>query len=112
MSARVRKGIIEVRSPRGIERYRSQSVCRPVALSSQEFERTCPENKSTKVWITLRPVVGLHRDRMHWNQLGERNLIILVSKRLDGYTCQQGEKGTYRSRQMSARVGKGHIGIR
>jgi len=34
MSARVRKGLIGIRLARGIEWYRSQSHCRPVALSS------------------------------------------------------------------------------
>jgi len=44
MSARVRKGLIEVRSLRGIEWYRSRSVRMPVALSSQQFEGIYPEN--------------------------------------------------------------------
>jgi len=44
MSARVRKGLIGSRSVRGIEWYRSQSIRMPLALSSQQFEGTYPEN--------------------------------------------------------------------
>jgi len=40
MSARVRKGIIGIPSPREIEWYRFRSVRLPVALSSQQFEST------------------------------------------------------------------------
>jgi len=39
MSARVGKGLIRVRSPRGIEWYRPRSVRMPVASSSQQFHR-------------------------------------------------------------------------
>jgi len=38
MSARVGKGVIGIRSPRGIEWYRFRSICMPVAPSSQRFE--------------------------------------------------------------------------
>jgi len=38
--------------------------------------------------------------------------MILVSKRPHGCRSQKGEKSRYLSRQMSARVGKGLIGIR
>jgi len=58
MSGRVGKGLIGVRSPKGIEWYRSRSIRIPVALSSQQFEDTYPGNTSTKEWITLQPVVG------------------------------------------------------
>jgi len=44
MSARVREGLIGIRSERGIEWYRLRSVGMPVALSSQQFEGTYPEN--------------------------------------------------------------------
>jgi len=44
MSPRVRKGPIGSRSVRGIEWYRSQSTRMPLALSSQQFEGTYPEN--------------------------------------------------------------------
>jgi len=66
MSARVRKGLIGIRSPRGIDWYRSRSVRMPVALSNQQFEGTCPGNSSTKVCIAIQPVVGQHRDRVRW----------------------------------------------
>jgi len=49
MSARVGKGLIGVRSPRGIEWYRSRTVRMPIAPSSQQFESTCPRNSSIKV---------------------------------------------------------------
>ena len=67
MSARVGKGLIGVRSARGIEWYRSRGVRMPVALSSQQFESTCPGNSSTKVCILIQPVVGQHRDSVRWN---------------------------------------------
>jgi len=76
MSARVRKGVIGVRSPRGIEWYRPRSVPMPVAPSSQQFESTCPGNSSTKVCIAIQPVVGRHRDRVHWNPPVERNRVV------------------------------------
>jgi len=38
--------------------------------------------------------------------------MVYVSKRPHGYRGQQGEKGRYLSGQMSARVGKGLIGVR
>jgi len=67
MSARVRKGVIGVRSPRGIEWYRSLSVRMPVAPSRRQLESTCPRNSSTKVLITFQPAVGQCRDRVRWN---------------------------------------------
>jgi len=44
ISARVRKSLIGIQLARGIEWYRSRSVRMPVALSSQQFEGTYPEN--------------------------------------------------------------------
>jgi len=76
MSARVRKGRIGIRSARGIEWYRSRSIRIPVALSSQQFEGTCPWNSSTKVWITIQPVVGQHRDRVRWDPPVEANRMV------------------------------------
>jgi len=67
MSGRVGQGLTGVRSLRGIEWYRSRSVRMLVALSSQQFESTCPGNSSTNVWITVQPAVGQHRDRVRWN---------------------------------------------
>jgi len=112
MSARVGKGLIGVRSPRGIEWYRPQSVRLPVAPSSQQFESTCPGNTSTKVWITFQPAVGHRRDSVRWNPPVEGNRMVSVSKRPHGYSGQQHEKGRYLSGQTSARVGRGHIGVR
>jgi len=37
--------------------------------------------------------------------------MVLASKCAHSYTGQQGEKGRYLSRKMSARVGKGLIGV-
>jgi len=76
MSGRIVKGLIGVRSPRGIEWYRSRSVRMPVALSSQQFENTCPGNSGTNGWITLQPVVGQHRDRVRWNPPVEGNRMV------------------------------------
>ena len=76
MSGRVREGLIGVRSPWGIERYRSRSVRMPVALSSQQFEDTYLGNTSTKEWITLQPVVGQRRDRVRWNPPVEGNRMV------------------------------------
>jgi len=67
MSGRVRKGVIGVRSPRGIEWYRSLSVRMPVAPSSRQLESTCPGNSSTKVAIAFEPAVGQRPDRVRWN---------------------------------------------
>jgi len=112
MSARVGKGLIGVRSPRGIESYTSRSVPMPVAPSSQQFESTCPGNSSTKVWITFQPPVGQCRDRVRWNPPVAGNWMVQVSKRPHSYRGQQDEKGRYLRGQMSARVGKGLIGVR
>jgi len=112
MSARVGRGLIGVRSPRGIEWYRPRSVRMPVAPSSQQFESTCPGNTSTKVWITFQPAIGHRRHRVRWNPPVEGNQMVLVSKRPHGYRGQQHEKGRYLSGQMSARVGRGLIGVR
>ena len=112
MSARVGKGLIGVRSPRGIEWYRPRSVRMPVAPTSQQFESTCPGNPSTKVWITFQPAVGQRRDRVRWNPPVEGNQMVYVSKRPHGYRGQQDEKGRYLKVQMSARVGKGLIRVR
>jgi len=76
MSARVGKGLIGVRSPRGIEWYTSPSVHMPIAPSSRQFESTCPGNSSTKVLITFQPAVGQHRDRVRWNPLVEGNRMV------------------------------------
>jgi len=70
MSARVRKGLIGIRSARGIEWYRSRSVHMPVGPSSRQFESTCLWNSSTKVWITFQPAVGQLPDRGGWNTPG------------------------------------------
>ena len=67
MSARVRKGLIGVRSARRIKWYRARSVRMPVALSSQQFEGTYPVNQCTIVCIAIQPVDGQHRDRVRWN---------------------------------------------
>ena len=67
MSAGVGKGLIGVRSPRGIEWYRPRSVQMPVSPSSQQFEGTWPGNSSTRVSIAIQIVVGQHRDRVCWN---------------------------------------------
>ena len=112
MSARVRKGLIAVRSPRGIEWYRPRSVRMPVAPTSRQFESTCRGNPSTKVWITFQPAVGHRRDSVRWNPPVEGNRMASVSKRPHGYRGQQHEKGRYLSGQKSARVGRGHIGVR
>jgi len=112
MSARVGRGLIGVRSPRGIEWYRPPSVRMPVAPSSQQFERTCPGNLRTKVCIAIRLVVGQHQDRARWNPPVKGNRLVQVSNRPHGYRCQQDEKGRYFSWQMSARVAKGPIGVR
>jgi len=42
MSTRVGKGLIGVRSPRGIEWYRSPSGRMPIGPSSRQYETTCP----------------------------------------------------------------------
>jgi len=76
MSATVRKGLIGIDSARAIEWDRSRSVRLPVALSSQQFEGTYPENKSTKVYIAIQPVVGQHRDRVRWNPAVEGNRMV------------------------------------
>jgi len=76
MSARVGKGLIGVRSPRGIEWYRSLSVRMPIAPSSWQFESTCPGNSSTKVWITFQPAVGHRQDRVRWNPPVEGNRMV------------------------------------
>jgi len=83
----------------------------PVAASSQQLENTCPRNSSTKVWIKFQPAVGQRRDRVPRNLQVQGNQMVLVSKRLHGYRGQQHEKGRYLSGQMSARVGKGLIGV-
>jgi len=67
ISARVGEGLIGVRSPTGIERYRSRSFRIPVALSRQQFEDTYAGFSSTNEWITLQPVVGQRRDSVRWN---------------------------------------------
>jgi len=64
MSARVGKGLIRVRSPRGIQWYIPRSVHMPVAPSSQQFESTCPGNSSTTVCLAIHAVVGQHQDRV------------------------------------------------
>ena len=114
MSARVGKGLIGVRSPRGIEWYRPRSVSMPVAPSSQQFQSTCQGNSSTKVCIAIQPVVGQHRDRVRWHPPVEGNRIVYVSKRPHSYRGQQEEKGRYLTRYwpMSARVRLGLIAIR
>jgi len=106
MSARVGKGLIGVRSPRGIEWYRSLSVRMPLAPSSQQFESTCQRNSSTKGWITFQPAVGQRRDRVRWNPPGEGNRMLYVSRRPHGYRGQQEEKGRYLTGHwpMSARL--------
>ena len=76
MSGRVGKSVIGVRSPRGIQWYRSRSIRMAVALSSQQFESTCWENSSTNVGITLQPGVGQHRDRVRWNPPVEGNRMV------------------------------------
>ena len=76
MSAGVGKGLIGVRSPRGIEWHRPRSVRMPVARSSQQFESICPGNSSTKVWITFQQAVGQRRDRLRWNPLAEGNRMV------------------------------------
>jgi len=48
MAARVGKALIGVRSPRGIEWYKSPSVSMPIAPSSRQLESTCPGNSSTR----------------------------------------------------------------
>jgi len=112
MSARVGNRLIAVGSPRGIEWYRSLSVCMPVAPSSRQFESTCPGNSSTKVSITFQPLVGQRRDRVRWNPLLEGNQVVLVLKCPHGYRGQQDEKGRYLRGQMSTTLGKGLIGVR
>jgi len=109
MSTRVGKGLIGVRTPRGIEWYRSLSVPMPISPSSRQFERTCLGNSSTKVWITFQPAVGQRRDIVRWNPPVEGNRVVYISKRPHGYRGQQDEKGRYLRGQMSARVGKGLI---
>ena len=76
MSARVGKGLIGVRWPRGIEWYSSRSIRMPVAPSSQQFESTCPGNSSTKVCIAIQPVVGQHGERVRWNPPDEGNRML------------------------------------
>jgi len=76
MSGRIGKGLIGVRSPRGIEWYMSRSVRMPVALSSEQFENTCSGNSSTNGWITLQPVVGQRWDRVRWNLPVEGNRMV------------------------------------
>ena len=76
MSGRIGKGLNGVRSPKGIEWYRSRSVRMPVALSSQQFENTCPGNTSTNGWITLQPAVGQHQDRVRWDPPVEGNRMV------------------------------------
>jgi len=76
MSGRIRKGLIGVRSLRGIEWYRSRSVRMPVALNSEQFENTCLGNSSTNGWITFQPVVGQHRNRVRWNPPVEGNRMV------------------------------------
>jgi len=49
MSARVEKGLIRERSPKGIEWYSSRSVRMRVAPGSRQFDSTCPGNTCTKV---------------------------------------------------------------
>jgi len=109
MSTRVGNGLIGVRTPRGIEWYRSLSVPMPIAPSSRQFESTCLGNSSTKVWITFQPAVGQRRDMVRWNPPVEGNRVVYISKGPDGYRGQQDEKGRYLRGQMSARVGKGLI---
>jgi len=111
MSARVGKGLIRVRSPREIQWYRPRSVHMPVAPSRQQFESTCPGNSSTKVCLAIHAVVGQHRDRVRWNPLVEGNRMVWVLKHPHSYRGQQDEKGRYLRGQMSARVGKGLIGV-
>jgi len=48
----------------------------PVALSSLQFDSTCPGNSCTNVSITLQPAVGQHRDRVGWNPPVEGNQIV------------------------------------
>jgi len=112
MSARVGKGLIGVHSPRGIEWYRPRSVRMPVAPSSQQFERTCPGNSSTKVCIASQPVVRQHWNRVRWNPPAKGNRIVEVSERPHGYRGQQDGKGRYLRGQMSATVRNGLIGVR
>ena len=111
MSASVGNRLIGVGSPRGIEWYRSRSVRMPVAPSSRQFESTCPGNSCTKVWITFQPPVRQHQDRVRWNPPVEGNRMVLVLNRPHRYTGQQDGKGRYLRGQMSARVGKGLIGV-
>jgi len=105
MSARVGKGLIGVRSPRGIKWYRSLSVHMRVAPSSRQFESTCPGNSSTKVWITFQPAVGQHRDSVRWNPPVKGNQMVLVSKRPHGYRGQHDEKGRYLRGKRSPELG-------
>jgi len=109
MSARVRNGLIGVRSPRAIKWYRSRSVRMAVAPSSRQFKTTCPGNSCTKVWITFQPPVGQHLDRVPWHPPLEGNRMISVSKRPHGYRSQQAENGRYLTGHwpMSARVWQG-----
>jgi len=83
----------------------------PVALGSQQFENTCRGNQSTNVEIALEPAVREDWDRVHWNPLGKGNRMVYAAKSPHTYRAQQREKGRYLNGQMSARVGKGHIGI-
>jgi len=73
ISARLGKALVGVHPQRGIEWYRPRSVHMPVALSSQQFEMTCPGNSRTKVCIAIQPVVGQDRDRVRWNPPAEGN---------------------------------------
>ena len=76
MSGRIGKGLIGVRSLRGIEWYRYRSVRMPVARSSQQFENSSPWNSSTNGWITLQPAVGQHWERVGWNPPVEGNRMV------------------------------------
>jgi len=76
MSARLGKGLIGVRSARGIEWYRPRSVRMPVAPSSQQFESTCPGNSSTNVCIAIQQAVGQPRDTERWNPPVEGNRMV------------------------------------
>jgi len=69
----------------------------PVTLSSQQFESTCLGNASTNVWIALQPGVRQHRERVRWNPPVEGNRTVYVSRDVQDYRDQQGEKGRYLS---------------
>ena len=83
-----------------------------VAPSSQQFVGTCLGNTSTKGCIAIQLAVEEHRDRVHWNPPVAGNRMVWVPKHLHGYRGHQDGNGRYLRGQMSARVGKGLIGVR